>query len=63
MLQNEMPFKIGAYYFEAVQCVKKVENHHIENRLARCINTPVKPTTLKSVALSVNMQRLIMRHR
>jgi hypothetical protein len=37
MLQNEMPFKIGAaYYFEAVQCVKKVENHYIENRLALC---------------------------
>lgn len=35
--QNEMPFKIGdAYYFEAVQCVKKMENHHIENRLALC---------------------------
>lgn len=35
--RNEMPFKIGdAYYFEAVQCVKKVKNHHIENRLALC---------------------------
>ena len=32
-----MPFKIGdAYYFEAVQCVKEVKNHHIENRLALC---------------------------
>ncbi|MEI6268263.1 MAG: hypothetical protein WCP01_05220 [Methylococcaceae bacterium] len=35
--QNEMPFKIGdVYYFEAVQCVKGVKNHHIENRLALC---------------------------
>jgi hypothetical protein len=35
--QNEMPFKVGdAYYFEAVQCVKEVKNHHIENRLALC---------------------------
>ncbi len=35
--RNEMPFKVGdAYYFEAVQCVKKVKNHHIENRLALC---------------------------
>ena len=35
--QNEMPFKIGdAYYFEAVQCVKEVKNHYIENRLALC---------------------------
>lgn len=35
--RSEMPFKIDdAYYFEAVQCIKKVENHHIENRLALC---------------------------
>jgi len=35
--QQEMPFKIDdAYYFEAVQCVKTIENHHIENRLALC---------------------------
>jgi hypothetical protein len=35
--QQEMPFKIDdAYYFEAVQCIKKVKNHHIENRLALC---------------------------
>lgn len=34
---HEMPFKIGEYYyFEAVQCIKKIENHHIENRLALC---------------------------
>lgn len=34
---HEMPFKIGEYYyFEAVQCFKKIENHHIENRLALC---------------------------
>ncbi|WP_411727454.1 hypothetical protein [Methyloglobulus sp.] len=32
-----MPFKIGdVYYFEAVQCIKKIEHHHIENRLALC---------------------------
>jgi hypothetical protein len=35
--QHEMPFKIvDSYYFEAVQCIKRVENHHIENRLALC---------------------------
>ena len=35
--QQEMPFKIGdAYYFEAVQCLKKVDKHHIENHLALC---------------------------
>ena len=35
--QYQMPFKIGdAYYFEAVQCVKEMKNHHIENRLALC---------------------------
>ncbi|MCF7987680.1 MAG: hypothetical protein K9L60_08950 [Methylovulum sp.] len=35
--QNEMPFKVrDAYYFEAVQCIKKVKNHYIENRLALC---------------------------
>jgi hypothetical protein len=35
--QKEMPFKIGgAYYFEAVQCLKRVKNQYIENRLALC---------------------------
>jgi hypothetical protein len=32
-----MPFKIGdAYYFEATQCLKNLDKHHIENRLALC---------------------------
>jgi len=36
--QNEMPFKLasGDYYFEAVQCVKGLQQHFYENRLALC---------------------------
>jgi hypothetical protein len=37
--QLEMPFKVkDEYYFEAVQCIKDVDKHHIENRLALCPN-------------------------
>lgn len=33
----EMPFKIqGEYYFEAIQCLRGLENHYFENRLALC---------------------------
>ncbi len=34
----EMPFKMspGEYYFEAVQCVRGLQRHHPENRLALC---------------------------
>lgn len=35
--QTEMPFKVGEeHYFEAVQCVPKLDNHFFENRLALC---------------------------
>lgn len=35
--QQEMPFKVNdAYYFEAVKCIKEVDKHYIENRLALC---------------------------
>jgi hypothetical protein len=37
--QLEMPFKVNdEYYFEAVQCIKEIDNQHIENRLALCPN-------------------------
>jgi len=33
----EMPFKIvKAHYFEAIQCVRGLDQHHFENRLALC---------------------------
>lgn len=33
----EMPFKIGDnHYFEAVQCVRGIDHHYFENRLALC---------------------------
>jgi hypothetical protein len=35
--RKEMPFKVGDdYYFEAVQCVRGLEQHYVENRLALC---------------------------
>ena len=35
--RNEMPFKInGAYYFEAVQCIKNTKHLHTVNNLALC---------------------------
>jgi hypothetical protein len=36
--KQEMPFRLpsGDYYFEAVQCIKKVGQHFFENRLALC---------------------------
>lgn len=35
--QLEMPFKVnGEYYFEAVQCIRGLDRHHFENRLALC---------------------------
>lgn len=34
---SEMPFKVGEeHYFEAVQCVRGLEHHYFENRLALC---------------------------
>lgn len=34
---SEMPFKVGEeHYFEAVQCVRGLEQHYFENRLALC---------------------------
>jgi hypothetical protein len=33
----EMPFKVGdSHYFEAVQCVRDLDHHYFENRLALC---------------------------
>lgn len=33
----EMPFKVqGEHYFESVQCVRDVDKHYFENRLALC---------------------------
>lgn len=33
----EMPFKVrGEYYFEAVQCVRNLDKHYFQNRLALC---------------------------
>ncbi len=41
--QNIMPFKIGTdYYFEAVQCIKKVDKLYFQNRLALCPNCSAK---------------------
>ncbi len=35
---NEMPFKLqsGEHYFEAVQCIRDMDAHHKQNRLALC---------------------------
>lgn len=34
---TEMPFKVGDdHYFEAIQCVRGLEQHYFENRLALC---------------------------
>lgn len=34
---KEMPFKVnGEYYFEAVQCLRQLDKHHSQNRLALC---------------------------
>lgn len=33
----EMPFKIrDTHYFEAIQCLRSIDQHHFENRLALC---------------------------
>lgn len=35
--QREMPFKVnGEYYFEAVQCLRNLDKHYYQNRLALC---------------------------
>ena len=35
--QSEMPFKVGEHhYFEAVQCVRGLDRHYYENRVALC---------------------------
>ena len=34
---SEMPFKVGEHhYFEAVQCLRSLDHHYFENRLALC---------------------------
>lgn len=34
---TEMPFKVnGEHYFEAIQCVRGLDHHYFENRLALC---------------------------
>lgn len=34
---KEMPFKVkGEHYFEAVQCLRQLDRHHSQNRLALC---------------------------
>ena len=60
--QQEMPFKIGdAYYFEAVQCIKTIENHHIENRLALCPTCAAMYQHARAID-DTELRRLIVEH-
>lgn len=38
LCQGEMPFRLatGEHYFEAVQCIRGLDRHYFENRLALC---------------------------